>query len=135
MKRFAVLFAVAALAACSTTPTTQDAARAPSAVQAPELLQASPGTGEVVVLRDRGLGGSGCLHQLKVDGRAVATLDNGEGVTLHLQPGQRLLAVEFGRGMCPNVALSAEPVVVAGQRMVYRISLPADGAARLTRVE
>lgn len=135
MKRLAALAIATAIAACSTTPTTQDAARAPTEIQAPELLQPGPGTGEVVILRDRGMGGSGCLHQVKVDGRSVATLDNGEGVTLHLPAGQRLLAVEFGRGLCPNVALSAEPVVVAGQRVVYRISLPADGAARLTRVE
>lgn len=133
--RYLFFLAVIMLAGCSTTPTTQEAARAPTAIQAPELLQPAPGTGEVVVLRDRGLGGSACLHLLKVDGRTVATLDNGEGVTLHLPAGQRLLTVDFGRGLCPNVALSAEPVVVAGQRMVYRISLPADGAARLTRVE
>lgn len=135
MKWIPAMAMAAIVAACSTTPTTQEAARAPTEVQAPDLLEPAPGTGEVVVLRDRGLGGSGCLHHLKVDGRAVATLDNGEGVTLHLPAGQRLLAVEFGRGLCPNVALSAEPVVVSGQRMVYRISLPADGAARLTRVE
>ncbi len=30
---------------------------------------------------------------------------------------------------------SAEPVVVAGQRVTYRILMPSDGAVRLTRTE
>lgn len=133
--RYLPFLAIILLTGCSTTPTTQEAARAPTAVQAPELLQPTPGTGQVAVLRDRGYHGSGCLQQVKVDGRTVATLDSGEGVTLHLAPGQRLLQVESGHGICQNVSLSAEPVVSVGSRAVYRISLSSDGAMRLTRAE
>jgi hypothetical protein len=134
MRLFAAL-ACCLLAACSTTPISLEEAAPPTAVLAPDLLTAAPGTGAVVILRDRGMSGSGCLHQVKVDGRHVATLDNSEGVTLHLPPGQHVLSVDFGRGLCPNVALSAEPNVQSGGRIVYRISLAADGATRLTRVE
>lgn len=134
MRLFALL-ACCLLAACSTTPITQGEAAPPTAVLAPELLSVAPGTGEVAILRDRGGLGSGCLHQVTVDGRHVATLDNGEGVTLHLPAGQHVIGVNFGRGICPNVAMSAEPIVEAGERIVYRISLAADGAARLTRTE
>lgn len=134
MRRLAAL-ACCLLAACSTTPISREEAAPPTAVLVPELLTAAPGTGEVVILRDSGISGSGCLHQIKVDGRHVATLDNAEGVTLHLPAGQHVLSVDFGRALCPNVALSAEPIVQAGGRIVYRISLAADGATRLTRTE
>ena len=133
--RYLPFLALILLSGCSTTPTTQEAASAPTAVQAPELLQPSAGTGEVVILRDRGITGSGCLHQVKVDGRQVATLDNGEGLTLHLPAGQRLINVDSGRALCPNVALSVDPVVQEGARLVYRISMASDGALRITRTE
>lgn len=123
------------LAGCSTTPITQGEADPPTAVLAPELLTSTPGSGAVVILRDSGASGSGCLHQISVDGRHVATLDNSEGVTLHLPSGQHVIGVTLGRGLCPNVALSAEPIVQAGGRMVYRISMASDGATRLTRTE
>lgn len=123
------------LAACSTSPITSSEAQPPTEMLAPELLTPAPGTGEVVILRDKGLSGSGCLHQVSINGRHVATLDNHEGVTLHLPAGQHVIGIAFGRALCPNVALSAEPVVQAGGRVVYRILMPFDGATRLTRVE
>lgn len=133
--RIAVLALPFLLAACSTSPISADQARPATQVIAPELLSPSPGTGTVAVLRDRGLFGTACLHQVKVNGRHVATLDNGEGVTLHLPAGNHLLNVESGRGICPNVMMTAEPVVVEGGRITYRISLSSDGALRLNRTE
>lgn len=130
-----VALSLLALAACSTTPIAVDQARAPTRVMAPELLKAMPGTGTLVILRDRGLSGSGCLHTVAIDGRPVAVLDNGEGVTFHLPAGQHLLNVESGRALCPNVAMSAEPNIVAGGHVIYRISLSADNALRLTRTQ
>lgn len=124
-----------ALVACSTTPIAADQARAPAQVMAPELLQDKPGTGTLVILRDRGLSGSACLHTISVDGRAAAMLDNGEGVTFHLPAGQHLINVTSGRALCPNVAMSTEPNIVAGGHVIYRISLAADNALRLTRTQ
>lgn len=136
MIRTALLaFSLLAMVACSTTPIAADQARAPTRAMAPELLQSMPGTGTLVILRDRGLSGSGCLHTVAIDGRPVAVLDNGEGVTFHLPAGRHLVNVESGRALCPNVAMSAEPDIVAGSRVIYRISLAADNALRLTRTQ
>ena len=55
--------------------------------------------------------------------------------SFHLAPGEYLVLVEFGRGLCPNVALSQDVQIVAGQTRSYRVLLPSDGAARLVRVE
>lgn len=132
--RIAAALVLALLAGCSTTPVSREDA-APSEIHWQETQLARAGTGTLVLLRDSGFSGAGCRHTIKIDGRLAATMRPGERAEFHLDPGRYLVAVEFGRGMCPNVALSEEVEIAADATRTYRVLLPGDGATRLVRVQ
>lgn len=138
-KPFIGIAAALLISACSTTPVTEQLA---APVPAERIYKASymgaasaASDATVVFLRDSGLFGSGCSHDLYVDGTKVFAIQRGEKITIHIASGQRVFRLETGGGLCPNVATSQETTIAAGSRQVYRILLPSDGSLRLTRIE
>lgn len=140
--RYRLLFMLVAsllIASCSTTPVSQQTAPQVPAnrIYASSYLgQATdPADATVMFLRDAGLLGAGCSHDMFVDNTKVFAIRHGEQITIHLPAGQHFFRLETGGGLCPNIAASQETTIGAGQREVFRILLPSDGNLRLTRIE
>ena len=132
--RYVIAALCLSIAACSTTPVARDEA-ASSEIHWAETQIARDGTGTLTITRDSGLYGAACRHTVTINGTRAATMRPGTTASFHLDPGEYLVLVEFGRGLCPNVALSQDVQIVVGQTRSYRVLLPSDGAARLVRVE
>jgi hypothetical protein len=125
------------LAGCSTTPVTEQTAKAIPAdrIYAPELVgMAGADQAEVAFFRDSGYVGSGCSHDLYVNNRKAFAIRQGETVKLSLSPGSYFFRLETGGGLCPNIATSQDADLKAGAHTAYRILLPSDGSLRLTRI-
>jgi hypothetical protein len=127
-----------ALAGCSTSPVTEQTANPiPSErVYAPEYVKSGdlPGKAEVVFLRDTGIFGSGCTHDVYVNNTKVFAIRSGEFIQLSLEPGPYFFRLETGSGMCPDISTSQDADLKAGSKVAYRILLPSDGSLRLTRI-
>lgn len=134
------LFLVAgALAGCSTTPiSTATAAYVPSSrIYHPSYIGAAKSSrdGTVIFLRDAGLFGSGCSHDMYIDNVKVFAIRHAEQITIHLPAGRHFFRLETGGGLCPNIAESQETTLEAGQREVWRILIPSTGSLHLTRLQ
>lgn len=89
----------------------------------------------VTFLRDRGYAGAGCSHEILVNSRKVFAIRDGEFLTLKLKPGDYLFNLNTGHGLCPNISISEEEKLKAGDQIEYRILLPSDGVLRLSRIK
>lgn len=138
-RQFAAITAALLVSACSTTPVTQQSAAPvpPDRIYQAGYIGVASSTSDatVVFLRDSGLFGSGCSHDIYVDGVKVFAIRQGEQITIHVPAGQRVFRLETGGGLCPNISTSQETTISAGSRQTYRILLPSDGSLRLTRIE
>lgn len=132
--------ALAALAGCSTSPVTEQAAKTipTERVYHPEMFAGQRSADEaatVVFLRDSGMFGSGCSHDVFVNNVKVFSIRQGEYAKLSLRPGSYFFRLETGGGLCPNIATSQNSELKPGASEAYRILLPSDGSLRLTRIQ
>lgn len=133
-------FALALLAGCSTTPVTEQTAEVvpASRIYQPSMVEAqrsqTSNKSSVVFLRDSGVFGSGCSHDMYVNNVKVFSIRQGEFIRLALTPGSYFFRLETGSGLCPNIATSQNTELKPGAEEAYRILLPSDGNLRLTRV-
>ncbi|QOU08060.1 hypothetical protein WLF14_14330 [Pseudomonas fluorescens] len=132
--------AMALLVGCSTSPVTEQTAKTiPSErVYHPEMLATRSGVesaATVVFLRDSGMFGSGCSHDMFVNNVKVFSIRQGEFAKLYLDPGSYFFRLETGGGICPNIATSQSSELKPGANEAYRILLPSDGSLRLTRIQ
>jgi hypothetical protein len=136
---FGVVLALGLLAGCSTTPvSTASASHVPaSRIYQPSYIGAATGLGDgtVIFLRDAGMLGSGCSHDMYIDNVKVFAIRHGEQITIHLPAGRHFFRLETGGGLCPNIAESQETTLEAGQREVWRILIPSTGSLHLTRLQ
>ena len=88
-------FALMSVSACATSPVSDGPMAEASSVQpgVEALTTKRPGTGEVVVKRDAGGFGAACASRLFVDGSPVASLRQGQGITLYLPTLPSILSV------------------------------------------
>lgn len=141
MKAVIVFFSIMIflLAGCSTDPVTlQSAAHIPrERIYQPNYFGAAKNVSDatVVFLRDSGLFGSGCSHDIYINNIKFFSIRANEQATIHLPANQYFFRLETGGGMCPNIATSQESQLAPGARQIYRILLPSDGSLRLTRME
>jgi hypothetical protein len=96
-----LLLVSAALIGCTTKPiSTQEMKQPPDKrIIDGRLFQARPGTLPVVIKRDAEFRIMPCMVRVSVDKLAVADLAPGEGITLHIDKGERFLVAHF----CPDV--------------------------------
>ena len=141
MKFFALPMVAAMLlaAGCSTTPVSRQTAASvpPDRIYQQSYVGSatSPTDATVLFLRDAGLSGSGCSHDMFVDNIKVFAIRHAEQITIHMPAGQHFFRLETGGGLCPNIAASQQTTIAAGEHQVFRILLPSDGSLRLTRME
>lgn len=138
MKLFIGALALALLVGCSTSQVTEETASPiPSdRVYAAKFAKAegSEGRAEVVFLRDSGMFGSGCTHDVYVNNTKAFAIRSGEFIRLKLEPWAYFFRLETGSGLCPDIATSQDAELKAGSKIAYRILLPSDGSLRLTRI-
>lgn len=138
-RKLAVLALIVAMAGCSTSATNDHAAKAVSAqyIYKPAYVGEATGPSEATVAfyRDTGLFGSGCRHDMYVDGVKIFTIRPGEKITIRVSAGEHLFRLETGRGMCADTAISQETSIAAGAHHVYRIMLSSSFTLHLTRME
>ncbi|MCU9949862.1 DUF2846 domain-containing protein [Pseudomonas sp. PDM13] len=130
--------ALALAAGCSTSPVSEgEAERVPSErIYASDLVGKAQGDqASVLFLRDTGILGVGCTHDIYVNNRKVFSIRAGEGISLKLQPGEYSFRLETGGGACPNVATSQDANLKPAGAIAYRILTPSDFGLRLTRIK
>lgn len=137
MKKLSVVFfAAIALSACATKPINTATARStpPERVYAPELLVAGEDKVQLIVARDAGYMGSGCMTAVYLDGRRVSAIDNAEKITFYVTPGRHILGTgpnPEGKALCHVGAERArretEVMAELGKPLKYRLALSANG--------
>lgn len=136
MKYLSALLATLALTSCATKPIDASTARSSPAarIYAPELLIAAADKVELIVARDAGYIGSGCMNAVYLDGREVSAIDNNEKVTFYIAPGHHILGTgpnPNGKALCHIGAARArretEIVAELGKTLKYRLAISANG--------
>lgn len=134
MLKMLTAVALIALAGCSTHPVSEEEA-SPVPV---ERIYAAPDThadaAEITFVRDGGVYGSACEHNVYVNNAKAFTIEAGEIIRLKLKPGAYLLRLDTGGGLCPSISTSQDAELKPGAKLAYRILIPSDGSLRLTRM-
>jgi len=132
MKRSAFVIVALALQGCGTTPvSTAETTPVPaSRVADSSLLVAKAGTVPLVIKRDAGLAGAACNARVYVDGSEVADLATSERITVHLSPGEHMLAA---RHNCTQALAEAVVRLQSGPPRTFRIGIGFGGEFTLTQ--
>jgi hypothetical protein len=94
----------AGVAGCATTQvaTSSGAVKAPSVIVDQALTTPRDDAARLVVTRDTGFAGGGCLFEVLADGKLAAVLKPGEQVSLYVDPGECIVGVQLKGGLCPK---------------------------------
>jgi hypothetical protein len=89
---------------------------------------------ELIVARDAGFGGSGCMRAVYLDGREVSAIDNGEKITFFVTPGRHILGTgpnPGGKALChlgsSRMRHETEVMAEIGKPLKYRLAISANG--------
>lgn len=135
MRVFTVVL-VLALAGCQTQPPKDTQIRTPTPDRLLAYQASSDGDATIVVTRDVGFSGSGCLGAVFIDGQVVAKLGTGERAVFHVPSGNRVLGTwNTGSGLCgyregkdrKEVAVDLHP----GDTRKYRITINPNSGVEL----
>lgn len=99
------------------------------------LTEANSSKARVSFFRDTGFLGSGCTHEIYINAEKGFDIRQGEYIDLALDPGAYLFRLDTGVGLCPDISISQETTIKAGEKRAYRILLPSDFNLRLIRIE
>jgi hypothetical protein len=137
MRNIALAFVVLSMAsACATKPINTSTARStpPERVYAPELQIPGEGKVELIVARDAGYIGSGCMTAVYLDGQRASAIDNNEKVTFYIAPGRHILGTgpnPEGKALChvgsQRNRREAEILAELGKTLKYRLAISANG--------
>lgn len=118
---FAVLVGVG-LGGCSTQPIATSAATPvpPKRVIDAEYLNSAPATGEVIVKRDSGFNGVGCITRLFVNAKPVADIGVSEKVGIFLPEGDHILSIN-PVAPCGGGLVETRATIKAGGSYVFRV--------------
>ncbi|URX61925.1 hypothetical protein KR767_18020 [Luteibacter anthropi] len=83
----------------------------------------SPGDGDatLTIVREQGLWGAGCSSAVYVDDKAVADMEIGQQLVLHIPSGARKLSVQ-PHGVCSADRLETDATLGQGETRTFTIS-------------
>lgn len=102
MRALMIAATTATLVACATKPVSPGAAQpVPDEQRLAYTTATTAANARLVITRDAGLIGSGCGLMVMIDGSDAAVVRKSETVTLHVEPGERIVGVAMtGGGLC-----------------------------------
>lgn len=113
------------LLGCSTEPVPTSEATPTQSIHNSAYATLRPGTGQVIVKRDRGFVGAACTVQLSVDGSRIADLDGGEMVVMYLAEGDHIVGAISDNFFCfeatAETSLTAKVGVTEYVRVGYTL--------------
>jgi hypothetical protein len=137
MKKLALCFAgLVSISACATKPIDTATARStpPERIYAPEFVTPSDDKVQLIVARDAGFIGSGCMTAVYLDGRKVSAIDNAEKITFYVTSGHHILGTgpnPEGKALCRAGAerhrRETEIKAEIGKPMKYRLAISGQG--------
>jgi hypothetical protein len=98
-------------------------------------LGENEGKEKVHVIRDEGILGSACTHTVFIDNKKVFDIDPGQAITVALEPGNHVIRLTSGAGICPDTSLSESTVLELGEPQTFRISISSNGQIMLSRIK
>ncbi len=127
-KALALSISLIVASGCATEPIPVDKAIEvkSSAVYAPQLLEARPNTGKVIVKRDTGFVGSAADLYVMVDGVRAADLQTGEKVSFYLDAGSHILSLSNWAGTMTDLS-ETSATVADGQALIFRVGYNSAG--------
>ncbi len=98
-------------------------------------LQQDPDTphGTVQITRDSGVNFSMCTVSAHVDGTKVADFKPSETASFYVSPGEHVLGVSTGGGICANLVQEIESSIGVDENKRYRIYMDASGTLGISR--
>jgi hypothetical protein len=122
------------LGGCSTTPISTEQAT-PAKMLTTKYSQPEPGTGIVIVKRDREYGKI-CPYEISIDGQAIVSMWPAEKITLHLPLGEHVLSLDpnkSSRIWCYAGLIVETAVNPSDRPSTYRISMGIEGGIKIQR--
>lgn len=115
------LFTTLALCGCATTPISSEQAILIPKNQVIDnrYMEQSPGTGEVIIIRDDGFVGSACSSTVFVDYVPIAVLWRAEKIVLYLPEGDHIFGA-WPKGICGGGQFENRGTVQIGKRITFR---------------
>lgn len=116
------------LAACATHPISDtEATPVPSdRVLDYTYLTPKPDTGQILVKRDSGVGGSACSSRIFLNAKPVADLFSSEKVSMYLPAGRYILSA-WPNNICGGGMSEVQADVIAGQTIRFRVGYGSNG--------
>ncbi|MBB3228048.1 hypothetical protein FHW69_002683 [Luteibacter sp. Sphag1AF] len=123
MRTICTALALVALTGCAATAQNQRHTQIHDAMSNTTFMYQDPADGDatVTLIRDHGLNGAGCSSAIYVDDHAVADMEIGQQLVLHVPAGTRKLTL-LPHGACASQRLDADASVNKGESKVFRIS-------------
>ena len=108
-----------AISGCATSPITTTSAQPVPASQilSAELTTQTNGTAEVIVKRDSGMRGMGCMVRIYADAKPAADLWRSEKVVMYLPEGDHIISAST----CGGGVVEIQTIVKAGKVNTYRV--------------
>lgn len=120
MRGMSVLLAL--LSGCVSAPLPTSEMARPSKVHSPDLTVAAAGKARVTVKRDiGGMGAQKCAYLILIDGKSAVDLDYGQGATLYLDPGERIVSLRFDNVICRTADADLAVIADARREKVVRV--------------
>ena len=123
-----IIVATFLIAGCATQPISNSEA---SPVPADQILTNRfsaqlPNTGEVVIKRDSGIGGSVCSSRIFVDGIPIANVAVSEKLVLYIPKGEHIFSAR-PNGICGGGLSEVKSSIGAGTVSTFRVGYGSNG--------
>lgn len=117
--RLVILTGIIMMSGCATSPITTTSAQPVPASQilSAELVRQTSGSAEVVVKRDSGMRGMGCMVRIYADAKPVVDLWRSEKVVMYLPEGDHIISAST----CGGGVVEIQTIVRAGKVNTFRV--------------